>query len=622
MMISEIDMMENRGQNDTIDRLFVDVVRHHADEIAVSKGENRLTYRELNNWANQAAFALAPTAENNRVPVALLFGQGLAGIVGSLAALKAGRPYSYLDERSPMQEHETILQDLGSQVLLTDSAQMQRARDLARDHHLTVVNLEELPPDLALHDRPADNNPADVAAIYYTSGTTGHPKGVIRTHRTILGRLQVDRWCYKVGPGDNLALLRNLNFAAACATVHNGLLNGATLHLAEPRQMSAVDVARWLVEKRITSLRAQTVLLRQIMDVVPQSFCFSDMRYCRPSGRLLRTDVERLWRHLPDSCLLGHGLASTETSLVAYLNIQRGELPHGKIIPVGCPIKGVEIMLLDQEGQPVPEGEVGEIVVSGRNVTPGYWGNDELSAQKIKQDPTAPNRRIMSTGDLGRLRADKLLEFVGRRDNQVKVRGYRIELEAVEAALEQLPGVAQAAVRAIADDRGDRQLVGYVEPEIGINLSTTVLRHQLSEQVPEYMVPVRLIEMQELPLGTSGKVKLAALPDPGRSRPELELPYAAPRSSTEIELAKIWSELLDIEKIGIDDSFFDLGGQSLLAASVVTRIRAVFQIDIPLKTMFEAATVATLAEKIDAWIDDSGQTTGADLEENLRMLGY
>lgn len=614
-------MMEMTGHNATIDQLFADVVRQHADEIALSKGENRLTYRDLNSLANQVTSALDSLINNNRAPVALLVGHDFPGIFGSLAVLKAGRPYSFLASSSPRPEHEFILQDLGSQVLLTDNAHVQRAQELAHEQ-LAVINLEQLPPGLPAHDRPSSSRPEDAVAIYYTSGSTGRPKGVIRSHQTILSRLRIDRTIYQLGSGEKLALLRKLNFAATCAAIYIALLNGATLHLADLQLLSTTGLVEWLIEDRITWLRIPTALLRQILDVIPQSICFDNMRYFRPSGRFLRIDLERLWRHLPDGCQLGHGLASTEASLVTHLNLQRGNLPVGDIVPVGYPVISVEIMLLDQEGQAVPEGEVGEIVVSSPIITPGYWANDELSAHYIKQDPTAPDRRIFYTGDLGRFRADKMLEFVGRKDNQVKVRGYRIELEAVEAAIEQLPGIVQAAVRAIPDGQGDRQLIGYVEPELGNHLSTAVLRRQLSEKLPKHMVPTRLVEMQELPIGATGKVNFTELPNPGRSRPELDLPYVAPRSSTESALAEIWSELLDIEKIGINDSFFDLGGQSLLVASVATRIHAIFQINIPLKTLFEAATVAALAEKIDGLIDDSDQTTCADLEANLRMLGY
>lgn len=613
--------MDMTSPNATIDQLFVEVVRQHPDEIAVSKRENRLTYRELNSWANQASFALAPSTENNRAPVALLFGQEPAGIVGSLAALKVGRPYSYLDESSPMQEHETILQDLGSQVLLTDNAHVQRAHELAHEW-LAVINLERLPAGLPANGRPGSSRPADSAAIYYTSGSTGRPKGVIHSHQTILGRLRVDRSIFQVRRGEKLALLRKLNSAATCATYYNALLNGAALHLADPRLLNTTGLLEWLVEERISWLRIPSALLRQLLDVMPQSFCFDNIRYFRPSGRLLRSDVESLWRHLPAGCQLGHGLASTEASLVTHINLQCDNLPAGDVVPVGCPVTGVEIMLLDQEGQAVTEGEIGELVISSPYVTPGYWGNAQLSAQKIKQDPATPDRRLFNTGDLGRLRADKLLEFMGRIDNQVKVRGYRIELEAVEAALEQLPGVVQAAVRAVPDGHGDLKLIGYVELKTEVDFSTAVLRRQLAEFVPDYMIPVRLVEMEELPLGSTGKVNAAALPNPGRSRPELDIPYVAPRSSTEIILAEIWSELLDIEKIGIEDSFFDLGGQSLLATSVAARIHAVFQIDLPLKTLFEAATVATLAVKIDALIDESVKMPDTDLEENLRMLGF
>lgn len=609
------------GCSNTIEGLFADAVSQYPHAIAVSAGDDQLTYHELNSWVNQAAFALSSHEETKHAPVAILCGHDFTGIVGALAVLKAGRPYTHLAERSPRQEQLFILRDLGAKILLTSGVYVQRAQELSQALQLTVLDLEKLPSDAPADDRPSSNGPADIAAIYYTSGTSGHPKGVMRTRRTILCRMQVDRSCYPVGFGDNLALLNKLNFAGACGTLYNGLLNGATLHMADPQQMSGVDLASWLVEKRITKLRLQTALLRQILDVVPQSFCFSTLRYVRPSGRLLRGDVERLWRYLPEDCLVGHGLASTEISMATHLTIRRGELPAGEIVPVGSPVHGVDIMLVDSVGQPVPEGEVGEIVVSSAMVSPGYWGNLELTQQKITQDPAAPDRRAISTGDLGRLRADKLLEFVGRKDNQVKVRGYRIELEAVEAVLEQMPGVAQAVVKASANDEGDNKLVGYVVFDAGANSSTIILRRNLAEYLPDYQIPERLIELDKMPLGITGKLNSKALPDPDCWRPELDVPYVPPQTKTEAVIAGIWSAVLGLESVGIQDNFYDLGGQSLLAAEITTQLNAQFQVNLNAKTLFDAPTISMLAEVIDHEHNQNGNLANDDLQAKLRLLG-
>ncbi len=609
------------GCSNTIDGVFAVVAGQYPHVIAVSNGDIELTYQELNRLANQAAFELLSHVETKHEPVAILCGHDITGIVGALAVLKAGRPYAHLSDGSPLREHLFILKDLGARVLVTSGVYKQRARELARELQLTVIDLEQLPSNAPAYDRPNSNRPSDVAAIYYTSGTTGHPKGVIRTHRTILCRLEVDRSCYPAGPGDNLALLRKLSFAGACATLHEGLLNGATLHMAETLQMSAADLAKWLVERRITTLRAQTALWRQIMDVIPRSCCFSEMRYIRPSGRLLRCDVERLWRHLPDRCLIGHGLASTEMSLATHLTIQRGKLPAGEIVPVGSPVHGVEIMLANSVGQPVPVGEVGEIVVSSAMVSPGYWRNLVLTEKKIKQDPTAPDRRIIFTGDLGRWRADKLLDFVGRKDRQVKVRGYRVEPEIIEAVLEQMPGVAQAAVKAFANKDGDNSLAGYIVFEAGANSSTAVLRQDLAEFLADYQIPERLIELGKMPIGISGKVNPGALPDLDRSRPKLDVPFLSPQTDIEARIADIWSAVLDIESIGIQDNFFDLGGQSLFAASIATKLNAQFQVNLNATSLFKAPTISLLAEVIEHEHDQAGTIADEDLQAKLRLLG-
>lgn len=581
----------------TIERMFVEVAKRYGSSIAIQDTHHALTYQEVHDLARHLAGALTQEG-SDRAPVPLLVGHNAQAIIASLGTLFAGRPYSFLPTGSPRLEQEAILYDLGATVLLTDSRHLPIATALA-GQRLQVINLNDLSRFAPMMEEPSVNQASDPAVIYYTSGSTGRPKGVVRLHQTILNRLLVDADIYPAGPSDNLGLIRSLNFGATSATVYEALLNGGTLHLADPKEMSSLALAEWLVDRRVSSFRIPTALLRQMLDLLPPEVCFKDMRYCRPAGRLLWTDVHRLWRHLPDGCRLGHGLASTEGSLITHFELNRDDAGSGEVVPVGYPVRDVSIHLLDEGGQPVPTRTIGEIVVSSPGVAPGYWGQDRPTG-KIRLDPTSPDRFLLATGDLGRLREDGVLEYLGRKDAQVKVRGFRVEMEAIEAALEQLPGVALAAVRALADDGADYRLIGYVEAQKGVQLSTADLRHRLSKRLPEHMVPSRLIVMPALPVGATGKVNPAALPEPGRERPNLDIPYVAPRTATESSLTALWIEVLGVDEIGIHDNFVELGGQSLLAAQTVARIRNQFRIDLPLGTFLEAATIENVANLLDA----------------------
>lgn len=612
--------MERDFSDTTIGPLFKKIVEQFGREIAVFSNQEPVTYRQLQAYAGQIAGLLTASQGPDGTPVVLLVGHDGPAIAGLLGAIFAGRPYCFLARGSRRTEHEFIIQDLGAKVLLTDNAHQEQALALAGDE-LQVLNIEDIEPDSPSLLPAPGGAQDDPVAIYYTSGSTGRPKGVIRTHQSILGRLFVDNGIYQAASPDNIAGLRALNFGATSASVFQALLNGATLHLGDPQTMSTRELAEWLVQNRISILRLPTSLLRQMLEVLPADFCFDDLRHCRPSGRFLWADAQDLWRYLPHNCRMGHGLASTEGALITYWDIKRDQAPLGEVVPVGYPVPGVELRILDMDGQPVPHGQTGEIVISSPYVTVGYWGKNSQGAGKIQADPEAPNRRIMFTGDLGRLVGDGLLEFVGRKDNQVKVRGYRVELEVIEAALEQLPGVAEAAVRALAIDGGDNKLIGYVEGQNDAPLSTAGLRRRLVELLPEYMIPARLLQMRKLPRGATGKVNRAALPDPDRARPNLGVPFVAPRSEMEHQLTAIWRDLLDLEEVGVLDSFFDLGGQSLLAAGVASRIQSDLAIDIPLRLLYETATVAELAVALQTFAEKKVQEPEDDLQEKLRLLG-
>jgi thioesterase domain-containing protein len=449
----------------------------------------------------------------------------------------------------------------------------------------------------------------DHAYILYTSGTTGRPKGVLGSHRQVLQFASDDIRQAHIYPEDRIGMAASLCLSASLTKIFPALLSGALLCPYDLKKRGVEPLAGWLTETGITIFACVPTVFRHLCAMLRPGQTIPSLRVIRLGGdRVNRPDVELYRTHFGRHCLLWVGYGATEAKLVTSLWLNHdSELPDGPL-PVGYPALETEVLVLDPEGRPVEAGEVGQIAVKSRYLSPGYWRLPEQTRQKfllaselLDEPEIRVTRgglvRVYMTGDLGRKAEDGCLWHLGRVDFQVKIRGYRIEIDEIEAALMDLLGVRQAVVMAWQRARSvEPQLVAYVVPQEEPGPTLTDLRRALGDVLPEYMIPAIFVTLDEMPLDVHLKIDRQALPEPETSRPVLENEYVAPRDELERELAQIWEMVLGIEPVGVLDNFFDLGGHSLLAVRLFARIAERWGRELPLLTLLQAPTVEKLAE--------------------------
>ncbi|MFL6145396.1 MAG: non-ribosomal peptide synthetase [Labedaea sp.] len=580
----------------TLLQLFGEWVRGTPDVPAVRYGAVELTYAELDVRANRLANHLRANGVGPQDAVGICVGFGVDWVVAALAVLKAGGGYVPLDPSYPVPRLELMCADAGIPIVLTDRSM--------RDHLPAI-------PALVL-DEPADAaaiaaeraTPPEVAArseslayVMYTSGSTGRPKGVAVTHRNIV-RLVRDTDYLELRPGDRIAQAANLSFDAATFELWGALLNGATLIGVERDVLlSAPKLAEQLRADRIEVLFLTTSLARQIAVTAPQTVA---------TLRSVLFGGEPADPHLVAGLLaaggpqLVNGYGPTETTTFATTHTWPAGAtppPADERVPIGRPIANSTLYLLDADLQPVGPGRTGEIHLGGDGVARGYVGRPDLTAERFLPDPFGrPGSRLYRTGDLGRYRPDGTVEYLGRIDRQVKIRGFRIEPGEVESCLLETGWVREVTVQVRADDTGSAALIGYVVLADRAG-STDELRALLSDRLPAHLVPTALVAMAALPVTANGKLDVAALPDPAATGAPAE--QAEPRTETERTVLDAWRDVLDRPGIGVHDDFFLLGGHSIKAGQVMTRVRAALGIPAPLRLIFDNPTVATLAAVLD-----------------------
>jgi amino acid adenylation domain-containing protein len=573
------------------------------DAPASRYGADELTYRELDERANRLAnhlrgkgvgrvseLASEPSAES-RVGICAGFGAGWA--VAALAVVKAGGAYVPLDPSYPPQRLEFMCQDSGVALVLVQEA----LRGLFKDLPAPVVVLDgETDAEAIAGESPAAptdvSTPGGLAYVMYTSGSTGRPKGVGVTHRNIV-RLVKDTDYVDLGPGDSVAQVSNLSFDAATFELWGALLNGARLvGIPKDDLLSAPVLAKSLRDNGIDVMFLTTAVARQLAVEAPETV--SSLRCLLFGGESAdaRTVAAFLGVGVPD---VRNVYGPTETTTFATM-YPAGDIPRpDDVIPIGRPIANTTVYLLDEYFQPVGPGRIGEICIGGDGVARGYLGRPDLTAEKFIPDPFGrPGDRLYRTGDLGRYRPDGTIEFLGRADRQVKIRGFRIEPGEVENCLHETGRVREVTVQVRRDAAGEPMLVGYVvpgEPE----LSMDELTAQLRETLPAHLVPAALVRLESLPVTANGKLDTAELPDPTVAAAE---PAEATTETERLVLA-IWRAVLDRPDIGVHDDFFLLGGHSIKAGQVMTRVRAALEIRAPLRLIFDNPTVATLSQVLE-----------------------
>jgi len=587
----------------SIVKRFERQVELYPERIALKDALQSQSFTEVQRAANRIAAYLLNRQGDGAEAVAILFEHGPAAIVAILAVLKAGKYYVPLDPSYPRANIRHMLKDSEAAVILADHATLALAGKLAEDG-ITVINIdvvEDAPPD---HGPGLPIRPDAFACILYTSGSTGLPKGIVHSHRTILHHIWSHTQTFRIGPADRQALLLSYSYAASVSEIFGALLNGAALSLNYVKKTGLENLARWLRDEKITTFKLPIALFRLFLNTMQdrvRTAPFPDLRLVVLGGdRLLRTDVESFRRHFPADCILVNRLASTEVLTLARFIIDKTTVLTEQVVPVGEPDADKEVLILDEDGRQVEAGETGEIVVASRYLSPGYWRLPELNADKFRVRATHAAGRVFYTGDLGRIGPDGCLEHFGRKDDLVKIRGYRIVLSSVETALNALDEVKEAvvAVCEAAKSVGGKKLVAYLIPADPAGVSVSRLRRKLARTLPNHMIPVNYVVLEKFPRTPSGKIDRLALPPPQKTRPLLDTSYVAPRTPAEQSIMEIWAEALGLENVGVLDNFFDLGGDSLTLLWMHAHIQETFAIDIPIVNLFKHPTVATLARFI------------------------
>jgi len=583
----------------SIPKRFEQQARKYSNRTAVVTRNQTLTYDQLNQGVDRLAGAILHQRGGRQEPIALLLEQSASAISTILGVLKAGKIYVPLDTTYPQARIEYILEDSQAPVIVTNNRNFLLARELAKHNGCQLLNIDELDPISFVEEPDSHISPDSLAWILYTSGSTGQPKGVVQTHRNVLHDIMNYTNAFHICQADRLILLTSYSVVDTVRTMYGALLNGASLYPVDVKKDGLTHLADWLNHHQITIYRSFSTLFRHFIDTLDGDQQFPKLRLLYLCGEpVYRRDLELYKKQFSPDCIFVNGIGSTECLTYRWNLMDKKIQVNDNNVPVGYPLEDIEVLLLDDDGKEVAVNEIGEMSVRSRYLSPGYWRRPELSQVKFLSDPNGGDERIYRTGDLGLILDDGCLVHMGRKDFQVKIRGYRIEVGEIEAALLNIDNIKEAVVILREDRPRDRYLAAYIVPSRQPALSITALRHALAEKLPGYMVPSAFIILDTLPLLPNGKLDRQRLPYPDSSRPNLDTPFIVPETSVEQALAKIWAEVLNVNHVGAHDNFFDLGGHSLAATRIVSRVIKHFQVDLPLQSLFQSPTVAEMATVI------------------------
>ena len=585
-----------------IDR-FEEQVKKYPDHVAIKTVRDVLTYQELNDYANVVAREINDKrdvlGEVGRGTVALLFEHGSDMIVGKMGALKAAKIYVPMDPSYPSELLAYMLEDCEPAFVITNDKMVEFAESLIQESNrkAKIININQIKrTDFQEFTNPKCKGD-EIAYILYTSGSTGKPKGVMQSHRNVLHFAECYRKAIDITPEDRMTLLSSFSHDAGIGDICAALLNGASLYPLDVKSsLSINEMANWLRAERITIWYSVPTLYRHFMNTVIGSDEFPSLRFIILGGESVLPNDINLYRKTSPSAKFAIMYGQTESSINSF-QIFTADCQIDEIT-LGVPVLGTEIVVVNENGEEVAPLRIGEILILSDYVALGYW-KDEEKSKEVFEDILEVGRAYW-TGDLGKLLLDGSIEFIGRKDFQVKIRGNRVELGGIENQLLEHHAVKEAVVIARAEASGDNYLCAYiVTDEI---MTVNELYEYLSSRIPEYMIPQYFMQLEEMPLTPNGKIDRKALLEFDE---EKSAEYAAPRNRTEGKLAQIWSEVLGRERVGIYDNFFELGGHSLKGTVLVLRIQKELNVDLQLKELFRAQTIAELSK----WI--------TDLDENV-----
>jgi amino acid adenylation domain-containing protein len=588
-----------------IHQLFEEQVELTPDAEAVLFEDKQLTYRELNQRANCLAHHLRTLGVGPEVLVGICVERSLEMVVGLLGILKAGGAYVPLDPSYPSERLAFMLEDSSVSVLLTQASLVEALPK----HQARVLCLDTDALSFAMQTKSNPISgvmPKNLAYVIYTSGSTGKPKGAMNTHRAICNRLLWMQDTYQLTEADRVLQKTPFSFDVSVWEFFWPLLTGARLVIAkQDGHRDPGYLVKAIVQQQITTLHFVPSMLQIFLEEQGLESC-SCLRRVICSGEALPKElVERFFVRL--ECELHNLYGPTEAAIdVTFWQCKRDS--NLKTVPIGRPIANTQLYILDRYLQPVPVGVAGELYIGGDGVARGYLNRPELTNEKFISHHA--QMRLYKTGDKARYLPDGNIEYLGRFDNQVKIRGFRIELGEIEAAIAQHTAVRETVVIAREDVPDQKYLAAYIVPNHSYAIASSELRGFLKQKLPDYMIPGVFVVLDALPLTPNGKVDRRALPAP-EFQPELQQSLLAPRTPIEEMLTSIWADVLRIELVGVHQNFFELGGHSLLATQVISRVRDTLAVELPLRSLFEAPTIAELASRVELELKN-GQSQEAE----------
>ncbi|GAA0495202.1 non-ribosomal peptide synthetase [Streptomyces olivaceiscleroticus] len=564
------------------------------DAVAVSYRGRTLTYGELDSGANELAHRLRGAGVRGGAVVAVVLERSPELIITLTAVLKAGGAYLYLDPAELAEQRARIVRDARARFAVVTADTQDRTPDVP-----TVLRYEDVRTGRVEPVHAPEVVPDTPAYVCYTSGSTGDPKGVVVSHRAIHRLLDDPSWI-SVQDDDVFLQMTRVGFDVSTFEIWMPLVNGVRLALAPPGFADLAEIGELICAEKVSVLWLTTGLFHKM--VSHQLDSLAGVRHLLAGGDVLSPAHVALVRATYPHLVFTNGYGPTENTTFTTC-WTAGTGGDGPRVPIGVPIDGTTVAVLDDAMRPVSHGAVGELWVGGDGVATGYLNRPGATAEKFVADvdPARPGGRMYRTGDLVRWTEDGTLDFLGRADRQIKIRGYRVEPSTVEMELLRQPGVEQAAALAHTSGTGDARLVAYVAvgqlPQEDWNAFSTTLRERLRETLPSHLVPWAIIALPDIPLNGNGKVNRSVLPQAKVPR-NVPNDYVAPTDPTEQRLAEIWSDALMVDPVGIHDNFFDLDGHSLLAAELLVAVQGEFEVSLPARTLYLRPTIAELAEDL------------------------
>jgi amino acid adenylation domain-containing protein len=580
--------------------------------VAVRFEAQELSYKQLNERANQVARYLQRAGAGPETLVGICMERSLDLVVGLFGVLKAGAAYVPLDPELPAGRIGYMLEDSRARVVLTRSGLLAGLPQ----SHAQMICVDEHWKEVA--EEATDNlsnicHPRNLAYVIYTSGSTGKPKGVMVEHQGLINVLNFFRTKLQVTEHDAALATTTLSFDIAALELYLPLLAGGLLVLAGPLQSEMQQLAAKAEHNHVSILQG-TPTLWNLLAGQTWGASAKELKVLCGGEALEKTTADRL---LQISQSVWNVYGPTETTV--WSSVFEVRYASGNTVPIGRPIANTQMYVLDNNMQPTPVGVAGDLYIGGLGLARGYVNRPDLTAEKFVPDPFAGKEagRLYVTGDVARWKADGNLEFAGRKDYQLKIRGYRIEPGEIEIALLENEDIEQAVIVARDNGQGDKKLVAYVVPAAEKTVNATKLHEFLKSRLPEYMVPGHFVILDMLPQTTNGKIDRTALPavDGGQVMPEQS--YVAPQTPIEKAIARIWSSVLHLERVGIHDNFFHLGGHSLLGTQVISRIRNAYHVDLPLRSIFAMPTIAQFSEAVEDAVIEKLETLSEEEAEEL-----